>query len=175
MLRGLVIILLLIALAPAFERAEIPRKIADIIRAEADRVGLDPALLLVIAELESGGDPRAVTGSYAGMFQLGRAEFGRYGGGDIFDPSDNARAAADMIADQVAAFAADYGRESTWTEIYLSHQQGVAGLDAHLARPEGVAWRNVRGAHHSHQTPRSGSGRTAGDRATSRTIQVLRS
>jgi hypothetical protein len=40
MLRMLVIALLVVVLAPA--RAEIPRKIADIIRAEAGRVGLDP-------------------------------------------------------------------------------------------------------------------------------------
>jgi hypothetical protein len=91
MLRTLVIGLLLLALVPAIARAEIPRHIADIIRAEAERVGLDPVLLLVIAELESGGDPRAVTGSYEGVFQLGRAEFRRYGGGDIFDTRGNAR------------------------------------------------------------------------------------
>jgi hypothetical protein len=52
MLRMLVIALLLVAIAPAFARAEIPKIITDIIRAEADRVGLDPVLLLVIAELE---------------------------------------------------------------------------------------------------------------------------
>jgi hypothetical protein len=52
MLRMLVIALLLVAIAPAFARAEIPKTITDIIRAEADRVGLDPVLLLVVAELE---------------------------------------------------------------------------------------------------------------------------
>lgn len=39
----LVIALLVVVLAPA--RTEIPRKIADIIRAEAGRGGLDPVLL----------------------------------------------------------------------------------------------------------------------------------
>ena len=47
-------------------------------------VVLAPALLMVIAELESGGDPRAVIRSYAGVFQLGS---------NIFDPRDNTRAA----------------------------------------------------------------------------------
>ena len=56
-------------------------------------VVLAPALLMVIVEPESGGDLRAVIGSYAGVFQLGRAEFCRHGGGDIFDPRDNTRAA----------------------------------------------------------------------------------
>lgn len=37
-------------------------------------VVLAPALLMVIAELESGGDPRAVTDSYEGVLQLGRGE-----------------------------------------------------------------------------------------------------
>ncbi len=140
MLRMLVIALLLLALAPALVRAEIPRHIADIIRAEAERVGLDPVLLLVIAELESGGNPAGCTGRYCGVFQLDRRTFR----GDVFDAQENARAAADRIADRIAAFAADYGREPTWTEVYLAHQQGEAGLDAHLMRPDGIAWRNVR-------------------------------
>ena len=79
MLRAIVVVMLVLALfTPALARAEIPQRIADIIRVEAERVGLDPVLLLVIAELESGGDPRAVTGSYAGVLQLGPAEFRRY-------------------------------------------------------------------------------------------------
>ena len=143
MLRAIVVVMPVLAIAPAIARAEIPRRIADIIRAEADRVGLDPVLLLVIAELESGGDPASCTGSDCGVFQLGRAEFRRYGGGDIFDARDNARAAADMIADQVDDFRAEHGRDPTWTEVYLTHQQGRGGLTAHVADPERLAWRSM--------------------------------
>ena len=48
-------------------------------------VVLAPALLMMIAECESGGDPRAVIGSYAASVSARR--------GDFFDPRDNTRAA----------------------------------------------------------------------------------
>jgi hypothetical protein len=70
MLRMLVIALLVGMLAPAHGDTAQDR-------AEAGRAGLDPVLLLMIAELESGGDPRAVTGYYEGVFQLDRGEFRR--------------------------------------------------------------------------------------------------
>jgi hypothetical protein len=96
-----------------------------------------------IAYIESSGDPKNITGSYKGLFQLSASEFQKYGDGDIFDPRDNARAAAFKLLDEVLGFIEQYGRKPTPTEIYLTHQQGVGGLANHLANPNGLAWQNM--------------------------------
>jgi Transglycosylase SLT domain len=105
---------------------------------------VDPNLLRRIMHLESGGDPNINTGSYHGLFQLSRSEFKKYGGtGDIYDPEANTRAAVNKISAETAAFRQQYGREPTPTEIYLTHQQGQAGLAAHQANPDAPAWQNM--------------------------------
>ena len=48
-----------------------------------------------------------------------------------------------MIADQIDDFRAEHGRDPTWTEVYLTHQQGRGGLAAHVADPERLAWRSM--------------------------------
>lgn len=120
--------------------------VGDIITREFAAAGLDPALGRVIARIESGGDPNAVTrsGTYKGLFQFSDAEFAKYGGGgNILNPADNARAAARKTAAEIAQFQENYGRAPTPTEIYLQHQQGVAGLAAHLRNPDAPAWQNM--------------------------------
>lgn len=115
------------------------------IEAAAAAEGVDPALMKRIAKIESGGRPGAVTrsGTYKGLYQFSDAEFQRFGGGDIFNPVDNARAAARKTAAEIRDFTAQYGRAPTPTEIYLQHQQGVAGLAAHLSNPSAPAWENM--------------------------------
>jgi len=111
----------------------------------ASESGLDARLLTQIAHIESGGRPgfESDTGSYKGLFQLSQSEFDRYGGGDIHNPLDNARAAAKKLQAEQQAFQAAHGRPATPTDIYMIHQQGAAGYDAHLANPGGSAAQNM--------------------------------
>src|SRR5882672_3696235 len=52
--------------------------------------GIDQNMLNRIVKIESGGNPRATTGSYKGLLQLSDPEFKKYGGtGDIYDPEAN--------------------------------------------------------------------------------------
>lgn len=114
------------------------------IEAEAKRVGIDPNLMRRIAQIESSGNPYASTGSYKGLFQLSNDEFARNGGGgNIFDPEQNTRAAANSLRARADLFKEKYGREPSATELYLAHQQGDAGLQAHLTNPNAPAWVNM--------------------------------
>jgi hypothetical protein len=121
----------------------LPPEIGLIIDEAADLTGLDRSLMRRIAYIESSGNPKNITGSYKGLFQLSASEFQKYGGGNIFDPRDNARAAAFKLTEEIRGFLEQYGRNPTPTEIYLTHQQGIGGVANHLANPNGLAWHNM--------------------------------
>ncbi len=121
----------------------LPTNVAGVVDDAATQAGVNPALLRTIAAIESGGRPNAVTGSYKGLFQLSDEEFRRYGGRNIMDPGENARVAALKLRDEIGNFRQQYGRDPSPTEIYLTHQQGEAGLAAHLANPNAPAWQNM--------------------------------
>ena len=111
----------------------------------AQRVGIDPAWMRKIMRVESGGNPNGCTGSYCGLFQLSRQEFKNNGGtGSIFDPEQNTMAAANKLTKEALTFKQQHNREATLQDLYMIHQQGAAGYNAHLANPEGTAWQNVR-------------------------------
>jgi hypothetical protein len=116
---------------------------ADFIDDAASDNGIDADYLRRTMQIESGGNPRAVTGSYKGLFQLSNSEFNKYGGGNIFNPIDNAGAAARKTAAETANFQDKYGRGPTPTELYMIHQQGAAGFAAHTANPDAPAWENM--------------------------------
>jgi hypothetical protein len=111
----------------------------------AREAGVEPRYLHRIALLESAGNERAVTrsGTYKGLFQMSDEEFAKYGTGSIWNAQDNARAAARKMKVEIEDFRTRTGREPTPTEIYLQHQQGVAGLAAHQANPDAPAWQNM--------------------------------
>jgi soluble lytic murein transglycosylase-like protein len=90
----------------------------------ANANGIDPNTLNTFAWIESGGRPDAQTGSYRGLFQLSPAEFNKYGGGNIFDPTDNTNAAARKLAAETQSFQSTYGRAPTPADLYMVHQQG---------------------------------------------------
>jgi hypothetical protein len=116
----------------------------DLINSAAKSSGIDPDLLARIVRIESGNDPYARTGSYHGLLQLSRPEFQRFNpAGDIYDPAANLNAGAAKLAQEVATFRQNYGRDPTPTDIYMTHQQGQGGYAAHTANPEGAAWRNM--------------------------------
>ena len=57
----------------------------DEIREAAALYGVDLAMMMSIAKVESDFNPRARTGSYKGLFQLSDYEFKKYGDGSIWD------------------------------------------------------------------------------------------
>ena len=110
----------------------------------ANEYGLDPNYMRRIMKIESGGNPNAKTGSYKGLFQLSEPEFNITGaGGNIYNPSDNAKAAAIKFRSESNRFSERYGKQPTPTELYLMHQQGEAGFDAHFQNPTLPAWQNM--------------------------------
>ena len=115
----------------------------DEIRQAAVLYGLDLPMMLSIAKVESNFNPRARTGSYKGLFQLGAVAFEKYGEGSIWDARDNARAAAHMILVQGEEFREALGHYPNYAERYMIHQQGIEGAIEHYKQPERVAWRSM--------------------------------
>ena len=97
----------------------------DEIREAASLYGLDLAMMMSIAKVESDFNPRVRTGSYKGLFQLSEYEFKKYGDGSIWDARDNARAAAHMFLVQAEKFRWALGHYPDYAERYMVHQQGI--------------------------------------------------
>jgi hypothetical protein len=115
----------------------------DEIRGAATLYGLDLAMMMSIAKVESDFNPRAQTGSYKGLFQLSSYEFKKYGDGSIFDARDNARAAAHMLLVQAEKFRWALGHYPDYAERYMVHQQGIQGAIEHYTHPERPAWQSM--------------------------------
>jgi hypothetical protein len=108
--------------------------------------GITPDILRRMARIESGGNPNAASpsGTYRGLFQFGPAEWAQWGrGGDITNPAHNADAAARRLAAEAGEFQQRHGRAATALDLYMMHQQGQGGYDAHLANPNRPAWQNM--------------------------------
>ena len=80
----------------------------DLINSAAQKYGIDPSTLKRFVQIESGGNPRAVTGQYSGLLQLSRPEFESRGGTNIYDPEQNLNVGAAKLAQESAAFAQRY-------------------------------------------------------------------
>src|SRR6516225_4311713 len=115
----------------------------DEIREAASLYGLDLAMMMSIAKVESNFKPDARTGSYKGLFQLSEYEFKKYGDGSIWDARDNARAAAHMFLVQAEKFKSALGHYPDYAERYMVHQQGIQGAIEHYTHPERVAWQSM--------------------------------
>ena len=115
----------------------------DEIREAASLYGLDVAMMMSIAKVESNFNPRARTGSYKGLFQLSDYEFEKYGDGSIWDARDNARAAAHMLLVQAEKFRWALDHYPDYAERYMVHQQGIQGAIEHYTHPERIAWRSM--------------------------------
>jgi Transglycosylase SLT domain len=109
----------------------------------ASLYGLDLAMMMSIAKVESDFNPGARTGSYKGLFQLSDYEFNKYGDGSIWDARDNARAAAHMFLVQAEMFRGALGHYPDYAERYMVHQQGIQGATEHYAHPERAAWQSM--------------------------------
>jgi predicted GIY-YIG superfamily endonuclease len=115
----------------------------DEIREAASLYGLDLAMMMSIAKVESDFNPRVRTGSYKGLFQLSDYEFNKYGDGSIWDARDNSRAAAHMFLVQAEKFRWALGHYPDYAERYMVHQQGIQGAIEHYAHPERIAWQSM--------------------------------
>jgi hypothetical protein len=106
-----------------------------------------PGYITRLFQIESGGNPAAVTGSNRGLGQFGPAEEAKYGITDANRSSYDAQAAAVAreASEHIPALQKALGRPPTAGEAYLTHQQGVAGGPALLtASPDQPAWMAIR-------------------------------
>jgi hypothetical protein len=113
----------------------------------AGRYGVDRSTLYRIAQIESGGNPRAKNprSSAGGLFQFIDSTASQYGLADRFDPSQASDAAARLLRDNASYLRRTLGREPTSGELYLAHQQGAGGA-AKLLRDPGRPASEVVGA-----------------------------
>src|SRR4030088_2801827 len=113
------------------------------IKRASDAFGLDFNFMKAVARIESGFDPKQRTGSYIGLFQLSKYEFGKFGSGDIRNPRDNAVAAAYKIITEGILFEWVTHRKPDLNDLYLIHQQGWEGAAEHLSQPNRIAWKSM--------------------------------
>ena len=129
------------------ERTSTPRFSRDLenaIEKAAERHNVPQSALRAFAAIESGGNPRASTGSYHGVFQLSHTLFQKYGGrGSIYDLQQNTDVAARKLRAEADAFHERYGRAPTAVELYMIHQQGIHGAEMHMSQPDLPAWQNM--------------------------------
>lgn len=106
----------------------------------AKKHNVDPAILHRIAQLESGGNPRAKNKSgAAGLFQFMPGTAADYGLADPMDPIASADAGARLARDNQQYLRQRLGRDPTAGEIYLAHQQGASGALKLLRNPDARA------------------------------------
>jgi transglycosylase-like protein with SLT domain len=104
---------------------------------------IDANFMKAVAKVESDFNPSERTGSYIGLFQLSRSEFGKFGSGDILNARDNAVAAAYKFLTEAALFEAVTRKKPTFSDLYLIHQQGWQGAAEHISHPERIAWKSM--------------------------------
>ncbi|WP_299739074.1 transglycosylase SLT domain-containing protein [uncultured Roseobacter sp.] len=111
------------------------------ITSAAQRHGVDPEAMLVVAWLESRGDPNAKNpnSSAGGLFQQIDSNAAQYGVQDRMDANQSADGAARFMADNRNALRRVLGREPTIGELYLAHQQGAGGATKLLTNPNARA------------------------------------
>ena len=115
----------------------------DEIKRAADAFGLDANFMKAVAKIESGFNPTQRTGSYIGLFQLSKYEFGKFGFGDILNPRDNAVAAAYKVITEGILFEWITHRKPDLSDLYLIHQQGWEGAAEHISQPDRIAWKSM--------------------------------
>jgi hypothetical protein len=99
-------------------------------------------------QVESGGDPNAVTpsGTYKGLAQLSPSEEAQYGinSQNRTDPAAQRAAALGIQQANAPILQSKLGRPSSPGEDYLAHQQGATGASALLTGGDTPAWQAIR-------------------------------
>lgn len=116
-------------------------KIANVIKASAKAYGLDPDIMVTLADIETGGtfNPKAYNKSGAsGLFQFMPGTAEQYGLADPFDAVTNTDAAMRLTRDNARALERA-GIPVNAGTIYLAHQQGAGGATKLLTNPNARA------------------------------------
>jgi hypothetical protein len=97
------------------------------------------------ASIESGfgQSPDRAGSQYKGVFQLGDKEWEQMGGGDRNDRQLQIDHGLRLLAQRKTELAQSLGREPADWEVYLAHQQGVAGATALIQNPNMTAGQAV--------------------------------
>ena len=111
--------------------------IRSVITDAANRHGIDPMAMLMIAQLESGGNPNASNpkSSAEGLYQFIDSTAKQYGLENKRLPGPASDAAARLARDNTAILTKALGRAPTREELYLAHQQGAGGASKLLSNP----------------------------------------
>lgn len=132
---------------PQPQQQEAGLDIDGLVKEAADKAGVDPTWLRAFVDIESGGNPKAGRkgSKYAGLLQLSPDESAKYSaaGVDMNDPSNQLAAGAAKLKADMEAYKAKYGNDPTPEELYMIHQQGAGGFDAHRNNPDAPAWDNM--------------------------------
>jgi hypothetical protein len=138
------------------------QSVDDAINQTAATAGMDPSYWRAIASIESSLNPSSNYDKYTqykGLYQVGtrdhpgeQSEWTRHGSGSVYNPMDNARAAAALAAENNAKFQAHFGRAPSPIETYMMHQQGFGFYkDGTMSNIAGNPYPGMRGP----QTPQS--------------------
>lgn len=130
---------------------------APLISAAARMAGVDPALMMTMASIESAFNPTAqprfrdgrLASSAKGLFQfidgtwsdMMRDHAGKYGiaaGTSAFDPRANALLGAEFLKGNFRELKGALGRDPTDTEMYIAHFMGSGGAKQFLRQPHGA-------------------------------------
>lgn len=127
----------------AAERARVmaaPDKVASIITNAAKAHGLDPDMMMTIAQLESSFDPNAKNpnSTASGLWQFIRGTAKQYGVNNPFDPVESTQGAMRLASDNARALR-NAGLPVTAGTLYLAHQQGIGGALKLLKNPNAPA------------------------------------
>ena len=139
--------------------------VSAIIRKKAAQYGVDPTLALAFAQIESGLNPAPKTGNGGGLYQLDADNWKQFGNGaSITDPTANADAFMRYFKGKLQpGMEQGLGRPATPGELYLGHQQGVAGANALLAHPNDTAADTLSGFYPNVRTATSAITSNGGD------------
>lgn len=117
--------------------------VQEIIANAANKYGVPVEALLAIAKIESNfnADAANPNSTASGLFQFTDGTAGDMGltGDKRNDAEAQAEAAAKMAASNSRSLTATLGRAPTAGELYLAHQQGLAGAKALLSNPNAPA------------------------------------
>jgi soluble lytic murein transglycosylase-like protein len=106
------------------------QKYGDIVRAVAEKHGLDEDLLHSIIEAESGYDPSIVSSKGAvGLMQLIPETAAKYGVQNVFDPAENIEAGARYIKDLMSLYQNDL------RSVLAAYNAGPDALKKHNGIP----------------------------------------
>lgn len=127
--------------AARFSASGMRSEIRELISKKALQYGLDPHEMQRFAMIESGGNPKAHNPSGAsGIYQFIPGTWKQYGlGKDVFDPEANIDAGMRLAVDTRDFLRAKLGREPTYAEIYMGHQQGMDGSTKLFTNPDAKA------------------------------------